>query len=458
MDKILQSCVEKHRQLIADAFTYLWKNPETGYKEWKSHKYLADAFEKLGYKLTLAGDIPGFTAELDTGRPGPTVAVFGELDGLYCPTHPEADPETGAVHACGHCAQVAALLGLAAGLKEPGALDSMSGKILLVVVPAEELIEIGYREELRKKGIIKYFGGKPEFLYRGLLDGVDMCFMLHSGSGKDAGVGRVGGRGTNGCMTKEVVFHGKSAHAGGAPHKGINALYAANQAMSAINALRETFQDNDHIRVHPILTAAGESVNAIPDRVVLECYVRGADANSIKEANDKVNRAIAGSALALGASVTISDKHGYCPRIYDRELLKVTNEAMNMAMNETIFDENGWGTGCSDLGDMSMLMPAVHPGFYGAVGTGHGSDYVFPDGGLSCLYAAKTQIVMLWLLLRDEAARAKMIIEGFKPTFASKEEYFAFADAMTACWDAVSYREDGSVVLLLQADTVNQKT
>ena len=205
MDKILQSCVEKHRQLIADAFTYLWKNPETGYKEWKSHKYLADAFEKLGYKLTLAGDIPGFTAELDTGRPGPTVAVFGELDGLYCPTHPEADPETGAVHACGHCAQVAALLGLAAGLKEPGAVDSMSGKILLVVVPAEELIEIGYREELRKKGIIKYFGGKPEFLHRGLLDGVDMCFMLHSGAGKDAGVGRVGGRGRKWYSTENPL-------------------------------------------------------------------------------------------------------------------------------------------------------------------------------------------------------------------------------------------------------------
>ena len=457
MEKILQSCVEKHRQLIADAFTYLWKNPETGYKEWKSHKYLADAFEALGYKLTLAGNIPGFTAEVDTGRPGPTVAVFGELDGLYCPTHPEADPETGAVHACGHCGQGAALLGLAAGLKEPGALDGMSGKILLVVVPAEELIEIGYREGLRKQGIIKYFGGKPEFLYRGLLDGVDMCFMIHNGAGEH-GVGTVGGRGTNGCMTKEVVFHGKSAHAGGAPHRGINALYAANHAMVAINALRETFQDNDHIRVHPILTAAGESVNAIPDRVVLECYVRAADVASMQAANNKINRAIAASAAAMGAKATISDKHGYCPRIYDREMLEVTREAMDIALEETVFNENGWGTGCSDLGDMSMLMPAVHPGIRGATGTGHGSDFVFPDGGLDALYSAKTQMMMLWLLLRDDAARAKKILAEFKPTFASKEAYFEFADAMTACWDAVSYREDGNVVLLLQADTVNQKT
>ena len=73
------SYVEKHRQLILDAVDYIWKHPETGYREWKTHAYLKDAFLKLGYELTEAGNIPGFTALLDTGRPGPTVAVFGEL-------------------------------------------------------------------------------------------------------------------------------------------------------------------------------------------------------------------------------------------------------------------------------------------------------------------------------------------------------------------------------------------
>ena len=139
MEKYI-SYVDKNRKLILDAFDYIWANPEVGYKEWKTHKYLADAFEALGYTLTPAGNIPGFTAEIDTGRPGPTVAVFGEMDGLIIPGHPECDKETGAVHACGHCCQVAALLGLAAALKEPGALDEMCGKIRLVAVPAEELI------------------------------------------------------------------------------------------------------------------------------------------------------------------------------------------------------------------------------------------------------------------------------------------------------------------------------
>ena len=113
--------VEKHRELILAANEYIWKNPEPGYREWKTHAYLEEEFAKLGYELTLAGDIPGFTAEADTGREGPTVAVFGELDSLIVRTHPDADPQTGAVHACGHNAQCAALLGLAAALKEPGA-------------------------------------------------------------------------------------------------------------------------------------------------------------------------------------------------------------------------------------------------------------------------------------------------------------------------------------------------
>ena len=93
--------VDKHRDLILEAERHIWKNPETGFREWKTSAYLAEQFEALGYELTRAGDIPGFYTDLDTGRPGPTSLVMGELDALFCNTHPEADPETNAVH--GRC-------------------------------------------------------------------------------------------------------------------------------------------------------------------------------------------------------------------------------------------------------------------------------------------------------------------------------------------------------------------
>ena len=131
MEKFINA-VEKNRELILNALDYIWKNPETGYKEVKTSKYLEDEFEKLGYELVKAGDIPGFYTVLDTGKPGPEVLVLGELDSLICETHPEADKETKAVHCCGHAAQAAALLGLAAALKEPGITDGMCGKIAFV--------------------------------------------------------------------------------------------------------------------------------------------------------------------------------------------------------------------------------------------------------------------------------------------------------------------------------------
>lgn len=96
--------IDKHKEYISNAFHDIWANPETGYKEWKTNAYLKDVFLSLGYALTEAENIPGFCAEIDTGRTGPTVGIFAEMDAVIVPTHPEADKDTGAVHACGHCA------------------------------------------------------------------------------------------------------------------------------------------------------------------------------------------------------------------------------------------------------------------------------------------------------------------------------------------------------------------
>lgn len=440
-----KDAVAKHRRLILDALDYIWKNPETGYKEWKTHAYLEEAFAKLGYELTLAGDIPGFTALLDTGREGPTIAVFGEMDSLICENHPDADPETGAVHSCGHCAQAAALLGLAAGLTEPGILDELSGKILLVAVPAEELIEIEYREELYKKGIIRYFGGKPEFMARGLLDGVDMAMMIHTSPSRNF-EGSINGGG-NGCMAKSVTFRGVSAHAGGSPHMGVNALYAANLGLNAINALRETFQDANHVRVHPIITAGGKAVNAIPDEVRLESYVRGATMDSIIDANRKVNRALAASAAAMGAKVHLRDIPGYCPRTAPVDAIELMKEAMEQVLEKVAYDPAAWGGGSTDMGDVSTVMPALHPYVAGATGTSHGNDYYIEDPELACVKSAQVQLVFLAMALGGGAARAKSIIANYKPVYSSIAEYLECTGKLNLDIQAVTYGEDRKVTL-----------
>ena len=143
----IRTLIEKQSDLIVKTERDLWAIPEVGYREFKTDAYMKAAFRKLGYELTEAEGITGFFTVVDTGKPGPTVLALAELDALYCADHPDRDKETNAVHACGHHAQCAALLGLAAALKEPGALEGLSGRIKLCLVPAEEGIEIDNFEQ-----------------------------------------------------------------------------------------------------------------------------------------------------------------------------------------------------------------------------------------------------------------------------------------------------------------------
>ena len=440
----LFNTVESAKELILSAERYLWKNPESGYREWKTHAYMKEQFEKLGYTVTEAGNIPGFYVDVSTGRSGPKLALFAEMDSLIIPTHPECDPETGAVHACGHHCQCAAMLGIAAALKSPGVLDAMGGSIRLIVVPAEELIEISYRNQLKEQGIIRYFGGKQEFMYRGILDDVDLAMMVHTG-----GVDTIScNKGSNGCIVKNVVFLGKSSHAGGSPESGVNALYAANSAMNAANALRETFPDNDHIRFHPIITAGGSAVNAIPDRVMMESYVRGASMNAIMQENEKINRALVGSAAAIGCRIHLTDQHGYAPRENDRTMAETFHTVAKLLLPEDkVHFTDRWGTGCSDMGDICSVMPAIHPYAGGCIGHSHGDDYYVTDPYLACVVSAKLQVGVVAYLLSQDAEKAKEVLANARQDYPSIAEYLAMIDRNSFSGECITYNEDGPVLL-----------
>lgn len=437
------SAVEKNRDIIIEAQNYIWANPETGYKEKKTSKYLEGKFEDLGYSLIKADDITGFYTVLDTGRPGPEVLVLGELDALLCPEHPDADSATGAAHCCGHSAQCAALLGIAAALKEPDIFNCLSGRIRLCAVPAEELIELEYRTELKNKGKIHYMTGKQEFLYRGYFDGVDMGLMVHTSQAEIF----VATGGAVGCTAKRVVYKGASAHAGGNPWDGCNALYAATLGLSAINSIRETFKESDIIRVHPIITQGGGAVNAIPDRVTLESFVRGSSFEAINNANERVNRALCGAALSLGANVDIEDTHGYGPLRNDKGMTEIARDAAEV-LELPFAETDEIGSGSTDMGDLSCIMPVVHPYAPGAAGISHGKSYKIVDSELACVASAKWQLCMLMLLLQDGADRAKQIISEFKPIFNSKGEYFGYLSKISCSGDRIAYTDGRAEVKL----------
>lgn len=437
--------VEKHKERIYRAVDYIWKHPEIGYKEWKTSAYLEKEFSDLGYTVRRAENIPGFIAEWDSGISGPKIGVMGELDALMCATHPEADPDTKAVHACGHLIQTAAMLGVAAAFKENGAAEGLCGSVRFLAVPAEETIDLAFRQELAEQGIISYMAGKIEFLYRGFFDGVDMAMMFHADTREDVLFKFIDG--CDGCITKHFEYKGTAAHAGGAPHKGVNALYAASLGLQACNSLRETFQEKDYVRWHPIITQAGVAANAIPAVASMDSYVRAATLEVMAATNRKINRAIAASAAALGANVTVIDKPGNLPFHSDILLTGQIEKIITDIFGEGKIAYAGWDTQSSDVGDISSLIPVVQHLCMGAVGTQHGEDYYIRDKEKAVLNPAKVMTCLIYELLREEGALGKKVIEAYQPLYKNKEEYFAAIDAIAMKKELVEYRGEGEAVL-----------
>jgi amidohydrolase len=399
-------------------------NPEPGFRETKTSRLVASKFAEMGIPFRAGLAMTGVRSELVGGSAGPTVALLGELDSLIVNEHPFANPKTGAAHACGHHCQIAMIIGAAFGLMQPDVLSALSGRLVFMAVPAEEYIEIEYRDSLRREGKIEFLGGKPELIRLGEFDDVDLAMILHTTSNPDEKQICMSGT-NNGTIAKRIQFIGRGSHAGGAPHLGINALNAATLALTAIHFNRETFRDEDTIRVHPIITKGGEAVSAVPADVRMETFVRGRTVEAIMDANRKVDRALKAGALAVGAKVTIQTLPGYLPLIQDKDLATVF-EANSVAL---VGRENvgiaGHRTGSTDMGDVSHLMPAIHPYVGGATGLGHGANYLVEDYNLSVVIAAKALAGTVVDLLTDGAARAGDIIAGHRPEM-SRDQYLAF--------------------------------
>ena len=420
--------IDRHGDdLIGVAKTVL-ANPEPGFREEKTARLVGEKFVDLGIPHHDRIAITGLKGVLDAGSAGPTVAVMGELDSLKVLGHPHADPETTAAHACGHHCQIGMMLGAAIGLKAPGVLGSLAGRVALIAVPAEEYIEIEYRDDLRRQGKLEFLGGKPEFVRTGALDDVDIAMMTHTSSNADEGKIAFGGT-NNGIVAKRIQFTGRAAHAGGAPHMGVNALNAAMIALSAIHAQRETYRDEDTIRIHPIITKGGASVNSVPADVRMETFVRGKTVEAFRAASEKVDRALRAGAMAVGGSVTITTLPGYLPIRSDETMLQLYGANAAQLVGEENLTRLGHRTGSTDMGDVSNLMPVIHPYIVAATGTSHGDDYVVEDYELGVLTGAKAMAMTVIDLLADGAAKAKEIKSSYKAPM-TKTQYLSLMRGM----------------------------
>jgi len=416
--------IDRQSEKIVAVGDTIRKNPELGFKEFKTSRLVEDTMREIGLQPKGGLAITGVRGEARGKKDGPTFALLGELDALVVAGHPVADPQTGAAHACGHNAQVASMLGAAMGLVGAKAFEHLAGRVVFFAVPAEEYGDVAWRVEQARAGKLEFLGGKPELLRLGHFDDVDMAMMIHltpQREYKKAGLAAS----NNGCIVKTVRYMGRASHAGGAPHMGINALYAAHIGLAAINAIRETFKDEDSIRVHPIITHGGSQVNVIPADVRIETYVRGKSVEAILDANVRVDRALKAGALALGAQVEIETLPGYLPLFNHDGMGKYFVANASARLGAENVTQMGHRSGSTDMGDISHVMPTLHPYIAGSSGSGHGADYTITDPTLAYIENAKQLALMAVDMLWDDAQSAKEIIGAFKPRL-SREAYLAF--------------------------------
>lgn len=411
--------IDRRRDEILAVAEKICCNPETGFQEFKTAALAADELRKLGLSPRENLAITGVRADIDSGKPGPRIAIMGELDALTVPSHPFADPETGAAHACGHHAQIAMMLAAAYALVP--VIKELAGSLAFIAVPAEEFQKLEYCRELIRQKKISYCGGKAEFIKLGIFDDIDAALLIHAGHDTFTPAS------FNGFCMKQIIFSGKSAHGGLRPWDGINAASMARQALNMIDAQRDTFDDKDAVRIHGVISDGGKAVNVIPHRAELELQVRAKTPDAIRNACQVVDRCAKAAAMAFGGGVAINNLGGYMPFKGCPELDAIHAENLKNLNGGTLGNCGHRGSS-TDMGDVSMLIPALHAYSGGFAGSPHAKDFLMTDPEKAVIDGAKLLAMDAVTLLANDAGIGRMI--AALPPEMSKEEYFNYKEQL----------------------------
>lgn len=321
---ILMKIGSSMEELVHIART-LYETPELSGEEYKSAELVSDALHKHGFKIEKGiYSLPtAFLAEYKSKKEGITVAFFCEYDAL-----------PGIGHGCGHNLISAISLGAAVGLKT--VIDETGGRILVFGTPAEETS-----------------GAKVQLADCGAFKGIDIAMMVHPNPVTEA---------SGGSLALDALrfrFRGKAAHAAQAPEKGINALDAVILMYNGINALRQHLPSD--AKIHGIISRGGEAPNIVPELAEAKFYIRSADRKYLRIVKEKVINCANGAALMTGASLEVSNFENSFDNMKTNKALSEVFNANLMALGEKEIDPPGPGIGSIDMGNVSQVVPSIHP-------------------------------------------------------------------------------------------------
>jgi metal-dependent amidase/aminoacylase/carboxypeptidase family protein len=233
------------------------------------------------------------------------------------------------------------------------------------------------------------------------------------------------GETSNGMVGKSIKFSGKASYVGRERHIGINALNAAMIALSGIHAQRETYRDQDTIRIQPILTSGGAVGSSVSSSDVrMETYVCGSSIDAFLSASEKVDKALRAGAMAVGGSVTISTLPGSLPIKNDQLLIDIYSANAVSLVGRSDLTRRSHDTESTDMGDVSQLMPVIHPYVNAGTGVLHGDDYLIDDYELGVLTGAKAMAMTTIDLLSEGGVKGVGVVNNYHASL-TKQEYLA---------------------------------
>ena len=322
---ISQHIDEQQEHFLAIA-KQIWANPELSFEEHQAAAALCVPLEEAGFKLErgVSGLDTAFRATWQGAQAGPTIAILCEYDALR-----------GLGHACGH--NLIGTGGMLAGWALRQAWPDMPGTLQVIGTPAEE-----------------GGGGKVIMVNDGVFADVDAAIMFHPSSG-------VSKAHRSGLAAQGITlsFHGKPSHAAAAPWKGVNALDAVVQFFVGIGLLRQQIEDGS--RLHGIISHGGDAANIIPEYCEARMIVRADTMAYLETLKAKVFNVAQAAALATGCKLEVKEELPYANRVNNMVMARTFQkhlEALGDIVEEPSPNE---GVGSSDIGNVSLVCPTIHP-------------------------------------------------------------------------------------------------
>ena len=387
--KELLETVDRKREDIIKLGDMLFNCPELGFKEFETAGIIKKNLDNVGIKYESEIGMTGIKAEIGNGY---NIALVADMDAL-----PGKNFE-GRIHSCGHSIQTAVMLSVVKILVETGFLENTDIKVSAIFTPAEEFIDFDYRDRLIEEGKIKYRSGKQHMIASGYFDDVDCVLSAHA-NGETDYLFDINST-LAGFLAKKAVFLGTASHSGAAPHLGRNALHGAVLAQNALAFLKDRFPASAGLQLHPVITEGGGTVNIIPDRTVMETYIRANDNATLFAAEGQVEQCIRHCAAALGLGCETETTPGYLPLRQSAEMNEMVLENMLLFCEEDQILRNVVSGASGDIGDLGFLLPAVQMGFSGIQGQFHNDNFTIADKENCYIRTAKVLAGTLFDLLQ----------------------------------------------------------